>query len=206
LRSGPKLGNTPNDVLTASVLLGQTQLALLHLVSRMGTSLKDLKCYHLLIGLVFGLLCFGCAVKVFVAIRTAVPFPNFTKHNQTASTPCPGSSPCQVANQTPRPNPTLGTINVDTGKTYISYYITDAYGVVGCTHDPNHVSSENCRSTLFKTTFVAGSLKPAQLANGSKAGEIMISGQDAGNNNKAVSWVSLQNDYKDDDVTWIQVQ
>jgi hypothetical protein len=174
----------------------------------MGTPLKILKYYHLLIGLVFGLLCFGCAgVDVYIAVRTSKPCPHFLKHNQ-ASTPCPGSSPCPTPNPGPIPSgsPTqVANITVYTGATTISYYFTDGWGVVGCTHDPKHVSLGNCKSTLFTTTFVLGTLT-VQPASGAYAGEVTISGVDK-STNTMFSWrSSCNNQTKDDDVTWTQTQ
>jgi hypothetical protein len=141
-------------------------------------------------------------VKIYVAVWTPGPLPNFIKHNQ-ASTPCRGSSSCPIASQTPgkkRP----ATIGVDMGAKTISYYITDQWGIVGCTHDPQHVSLGNCDSKLFTTTFVPNSLKVYQLTTGSYRGEVIISGEDANNNNKMVRWRSLCN-MNSDDVTWIQL-
>jgi hypothetical protein len=171
----------------------------------MGTPLKTLRYYHLLIGLAFGLLCLGCAdVNIYVAVWTPQPCPNFLKHNQ-ASTPCPRSSSCPIANQTPgqkRP----ASITVDMGAKTISYHITDQWGIVGCTHDPQHVSLGNCDSTLFTTTFVQNSLKLSPVLTGSHIGEVIISGEDANNNNKVVRWRSLcNNTTPGDDVTWTQL-
>jgi hypothetical protein len=137
----------------------------------------------------------------------AVPMPNFIKHNQAAppcssSTPavCPSPSPCSGS------CPKTATICVNTDNaTSASYCITDQWGLKGSTHDRNNLSSENCGSTLFTTTFVAGSLtvSPAP-AGGSNNGEVIISGEDSNKHNQMVSWVSSQNGCPDDDVTWIQ--
>lgn len=182
----------------------------------MGTPLKDLKYYHLLIAFVFGLLCFGCASKQSSSAGAGVtdgvavtwnktPVPNFTKHNQiVASCPNPSSPPviCPTSGPTPTPIPNHPAqfcwymSNGNNG--YISYRFVDQWGATGSTHSQNNESQENCGSPLFSTTLsnVTVTTNPP---TGASAGEVTITGYNA--NNKMV-WVSFQNGCRDDDVNW----
>jgi hypothetical protein len=160
--------------------------------------------YRLLIGLVVGILCFGCAGTLSVAVADTVDLPNFIKHNQGIGSPSPSpskstststslksgnSDTCPVANI---------TVSLDSAG-YISYYITDKWNVQGMPHDKSNVSSENHKSTLFKTVFVSGTLKATTLPDG----EVQISGTDSITKGP-LTWESFQNTNSDDDVTWNQ--
>jgi hypothetical protein len=82
---------------------------------------------------------------------------------------------------------------------YITYFIVDKWQVTGATHHKKKVSPENHKSTLFKTVFAAGTLKPTTLSDG----EVQISGTDA-ITGETLTWESYQNTKSDDDVTWTQ--
>lgn len=156
-------------------------------------------------GLLVGLLCFGCDAALSVAVaQTTVDFPNFIRHNQgTVASPTPSPTPSLTSANAGKgsviaANATI-TVTLD-GAGYISYYITDKWNVQGMPHDKTHVSSENHKSTLFKTPF-SGTVTPTMLADG----EVQISGTDA-ITQETLTWVSCQHMSKDDDVTWTQTQ
>jgi hypothetical protein len=160
-----------------------------------------MKYYRQLIGPLVGLLCFGCDAALSVAVaQTKVDFPNFIRHNQgtvASPTPSPASTKADKGSVIAA-NATI-TVTLD-GAGYITYYITDKWNVQGMPHDKTHVSSENHKSTLFKTPF-SGTVTATMLSDG----EVQISGTDA-ITQETLTWVSCQHMGKDDDVTWTQIQ
>ena len=161
-----------------------------------------MKHHRLLMGLVVGLLYFGCDATLSVAFAGSVNLPNFVKHNQgtgATPTPSPTASPTSAKAATDQVATITATLD-DSG--YIKYTIVDKSNVTGKQHDRTHVSSENHSSTLFKTAFDPNiGLTVTTLDDG----EVQISGYDPVTK-ETLTWVSCQNNNKDDDVTWTQTQ
>jgi hypothetical protein len=165
-----------------------------------------MKHYRLLMGLAVGVLCFGRAGALSVAVAGTVELPNFVKHNQgieaTSTGPSPSASP-SPSTESGKPNPCpVAKITVDLDSDgYVKYQIIDKWQVPGDPKHKKHVSKENHKSTLFKTVFVAGTLNPTTLSDG----EVQISGTDS-ITQETLIWESSQNTNPDDDVTWTQTQ
>jgi hypothetical protein len=137
------------------------------------------------------------------AKSTTVPLPNYVKHNESLKYPiakviAPTKASIEV--QLTKPDST-------TRQQYIQYRITDTFPVVpipgmggreGRWHHKDAVTSENRYSDLFTTPFTN---LPSVTPFGN---DVKISGGDA--HGKSHTWVSCQNNFGDDDVTWIKPQ
>jgi hypothetical protein len=122
-------------------------------------------------------------------------FPNYVKPNQRLYSEHKHKKP-----------PAEAVIYVDlvslgsNNTAYIKYQIKDGWGNMGQSYDKDAPTPENKASTLFSTTFLH---KEDFLLATLPSGEVQITGLDANNNCQPLTWVSSQNTYPDDDVTWV---
>jgi glucan-binding YG repeat protein len=152
--------------------------------------------------------------KAAVVVTTkshSVPLPAYVKHNESLEYPTPTTALSTSNASNPTPTTALSTSNASIAvklgtsdsknQAYIEYRITDKYGWIrhtGRWHHWNATTLENMKSDLFITPFLLDNdLSLTTLPSG----EVQITGHDA--KGTPHTWMSSQNRFGDDDVTWI---
>jgi hypothetical protein len=134
------------------------------------------------------------------AKSTVVPLPNYVKHNESLQYPIVNattSTKASIEVQLTKPD--------SKSQAHIQYRIKDTYpgflksGHQGRWHHKDAVTHENKDSDLFSTLFT--NLPSVTLL---PSNEVQISGKDAKGGSH--TWVSCQNKFGDDDVTWVKPQ